>query len=149
LALALFPVMVIWISYSINQYFFSGLPWLELDDPVLIKGLVGTGILIIMIYWLQIYLSIRRLKPLITEPSLGLRIKKYIPVVLIRFRSFSLMLLVIGLGIFLTAKITFLYLLPIPLLSFIIYWPSRWRIAKDLKLKAEEKEILGNKTLGV
>jgi hypothetical protein len=55
----------------------------------------------------------------------------------------------IGLSVFLTAELLFLYLLLVPLLLFMTYWPVRWRVSKDLRLKHEEKEILKNKALGV
>ena len=149
LVLALLPVIIVWAAYLMNQYFFSGLPWLQPDDKILLKAVGVTAIIIILIVLLQAYVIKSKLRKIIAEPSLGTRIKQYASIVLIRFRSFSFMILLIGSGVFLTSELHFLYLLPVPLLSFIMYWPIRWRVSKDLKLKPGEKEILKNNTLGV
>ena len=149
LVLALIPVILVWIAYLINQYFLSGLPWLQPGQKILLIAIGGVGIIIILIFWVQAGVVKSKLKKILTEPSLGVKIKQYIPIVLIRFRSFSFMLLMIGLSVFLTAELLFLYLLLVPLLLFMTYWPVRWRVSKDLRLKHEEKEILKNKALGV
>ena len=149
LGFAILPVILVWAAFLLNQNFFSGLLYLEVKDGWLIRATIGTGLLLLIVFLTQANLAKVRLRRFSAEPSLGLRIQMYISVVMIRFRFFSLMLLVIGTGIFLTTELIFLYLLPVPVISFVFYWPGRWRMARDLKLKPEEKEILKNSALGV
>ena len=149
LAFALFPVIIVWILYLVNLNFFSGVPLVHLESKTIWLVVSVTGI-IIMLVFSAVYLTIKiRLKRIMSEPSLGGRMKLYINIVWTRFGSFSFMLLLIGAGIFLTANLAFLYLLPIPVISFLFYWPSQPRMSKDLKLKPEESEVLKNKNLGV
>lgn len=149
LALALFPVILIWVAYLVNQYFFSGLPWLQFS-PEIIREFVGAiTILIVLSYGLLYVFIKKRLKEIKPEPSLGLRMKHYIKIVFTRFRSFSLMVLLIGVGIFLTNDLNLLFPLPIPIVLFLTHWPTHKRMTFDLKLKPEEQEVLKNKSLGV
>lgn len=149
LALALFPVVLIWAAYLGNQYYFSGLPWLQVSKEIIREFVGAITILIIFSFGLLYILIKKRLKEIKAEPSLGLRMKLYIKVVLIRFRSFSMMVLLIGVGIFLTANLNFLFPAPIPVVLFIYFWPVHKRLSIDLSLKPEEQEVLKNKTLGV
>jgi hypothetical protein len=148
LALILLPVVVILICYFLNQYFSLALP---LSEQVLgdweILAIEISGILVLTILFLAI--SARKLRKLKSEPGLGKRMAGYIVIVMARAWTFSAMLLIIGVTVFLTGKLIFLYPLPYVGLLFLIYWPSPGRMAADLRLKSEERDIIKNKKLGV
>jgi hypothetical protein len=148
LALILLPVVVILTGYLTNQYFALGLP---LSDPVLgvweILALEISGMLVLTI--LFVWISVRKLRQLKSEPSLGKRMSGYVSIVMTRAWSFSAMLLAIGITLFFTGNLIFLYPLPCVGLLFLIFWPSPTRMAADLKLKSEERDIIKNKKLGV
>jgi hypothetical protein len=148
LGLVLFPVTVVLAAYIIDQYFFSGLPWL-LAEEWLISLIYLTSTVMTFLFFFQYWQVARAIRPMRLEPSLGKRISSYIRIVMIRFRTYSLMLLLIGTGVFLTGDLTFLYLLPVPILLILLYWPFLYRMSKDLKLRLEERDILKNKSLGV
>lgn len=148
LGLVLLPVMVVLAAYVMDQYFFTGLPWLPIDIWLVRLIYLVTTVMAVLIFF-QYWQVARVIRPMRLEPSLGKRISSYIRIVMIRFRIYSLMLLLLGTGVFLTGDLTFLYLLPVPILMILFYWPFLYRMSKDLKLKSEEREILGNKKLGV
>ena len=149
LALVLLPVTLLLAAYTSNQYFFSGLPWLIVDEGLLVKMTAGVAVLIIFLSAIIVWMSHPKLKALSKDPSLGNRIMGYVPIVTLRFRMLSLMLFIIGSGIFLTGSLMFFFLMSIPVFQLLIYWPVASRMAKDLRLKFEEREILKNKSLGV
>jgi hypothetical protein len=148
LALILLPVVVILICYFLNQYFALGLPLSEqvLGDPEIL-AIEISGMLALTILFLAI--SVRKLRRLKSEPSLGKRMSGYILIVMNRAWTFSGMLLIVGVTVFLTGKLIFLYPLPYVGILFLIYWPSHSRMSTDLKLKTEERDIIKNKKLGV
>lgn len=148
LALILLPVVLLLIGYFINRYFSFGLPFnvLPLADFEIL-ALEIASLLIITIAFLAI--SSRKLKRLKPEPSLGKRISGYVLVVMTRAWTFSAMLLIIGISVFLTGNLMFLYPLAYVGFLLLIYWPAPTRMASDLKLKPEERDIMRNKKLGV
>lgn len=148
LALILLPVIVILTCYFINQYFALGLPLSEnaLTDWEIL-AIEISGILVLTILFLAI--SARKLRQLKTEPGLGKRMLGYVLIVMTRGWIFSAMLLIIGVTVFLTGNLIFLYPLPYAGLLFLIYWPSPTRMSADLRLKSEERDIIRNKKLGV
>ncbi len=149
LGLVLLPVLVVLGAYVSNQYFLTGLPWLGADETLMVRLLWAETVITLLFIALQLGMASSKLKALRPEPSLGKRITGYVPVVMARFRIFSLMLLTIGLNVFLTGELAFLFFLPFPVIFILAYWPFRIRMAKDLRLKHEESEILKNKKLGV
>jgi hypothetical protein len=148
LALILLPVVVILICYFLNQYFSLGLP---LTDQVLgdweVMAIEISGTLVLTILFLAI--SARKLRRLKNEPGLGKRMSGYVLIVMTRAWTFSGMLLIIGVTVFITGKLIFLYPLSYIGILFLIYWPSPTRMSTDLRLKSEEQDIIKNKKLGV
>jgi hypothetical protein len=148
LALILLPVVIILTCYFINQYFSLGLPLSEQDlDDLEILAIEISGVLVLTILFLAI--SAQKLRQLKSEPGLGKRLSGYIAIVMTRGWTFSAMLLIVGVTVFLTGKLIFLYPLLYVGILFLIYWPSPSRMSADLRLKSEERDIIKNKKLGV
>ena len=149
LVLVLFPVVVVLIAYSANRYFLEGLPWIKADGIVL-GQLLGFEMGVLgLLATIQHWMVADKLKKLISEPSLGKRISGYVPVVVIRFRALSMMILAIGLIVFLTGELLLLSTLLICAFLLFVYWPFPKRMSKDLKLNQSEADILKNSSLGV
>ena len=149
LGFTLLPMLCLLAVYGLSYFSLVELPRVTVEEADLPSYQAVIGGLILLMF-LSLYFRVRgRTNKLITEPSLGARMNGYSVVVLIRFRAFSIMLLIVGFVVFLSTEISFLYQLIVPLLAVFHYWPSRARIAVDLKLKTEEKEILRQDTLGV
>src|SRR6185436_1634523 len=80
LALVILPVLMVWAAYAASQYFFSGLPWMELDDASLIRWVATGGMCLLSVFGLQWSMLRGRLKALTQEHSLGERMRLYISV---------------------------------------------------------------------
>jgi len=149
LGLVLLPVLLVLAAYISNYYFFSGLPWFKVEENMLEKVVaIETGIVFLLTLFM-VWMGSSKIRTLMIEPSLGKRMAGYIPIVLIRFRMFSLMVFLVGTGVFLTGELMHLVILPVPVILILACWPLRCRMAKDLRLKPEEHDVLKNKNLGV
>lgn len=74
--------------------------------------------------------------------SLPDKLLKYRKPMFVRFITLNTAGLMIAVGFFLTATLYLIYLQMVVMLFFIIYKPSRFKIASDLKLNNREKEQL-------
>jgi hypothetical protein len=149
LGLVILPILLILCAYLGNQYFYTGLPPLKVDKPTLVKILCMDAGIIILLFGISVWIVSTKLKVLRVELSLGNRMAGYVIIALIRFRIFSLMILLIEIGVFLTGDKLFVYLMPIPTILVFTYWPLRSRMVRDLKLKPQEREVLKKSLLGV
>jgi hypothetical protein len=149
LGLVLLPVLFILIANFFNQHFLSGLALTASTGGILVEVMTVEGSVFIILFGVMQMLVALKLKPLRNDPSLSNRISGYIPIVMIRFRFLSIMILVIGTCVFLIGDLILLAPLPFIAVLTFIYWPFNTRLARDLKLKPEEWDILKNKSLGV
>ena len=148
LGLILLPMLVVLAVYLVSTYIFNTPNWIaitHLSGGQLIILEVGIPAILMII---QLVLTVKSLKQLRREPSLGKRMSYYVPIVMTRFWVLSIMLLAIGGLTFFSSNLNLLY--PLPVIGFLglIQWPSVTNMARDLKLRPEEIKIMRTKTMG-
>ena len=149
LGLVLLPILLILSAYFFAQYFSIDLTIETSTEDLLVELMtIELGISILLIGAMQLKVS-GKLKALRIEPSLSNRMSGYIPIVMIRFQIFSFMVFIIGTCVFLTVDILPLAPFPIIVILILLYWPFHSRMARDLKLKPQERDILKSKSMGV
>ncbi|MFN7655940.1 MAG: hypothetical protein ACK5PC_22075 [Cyclobacteriaceae bacterium] len=83
-----------------------------------------------------------RFKALMPEPSLGIRLEKYLSAGFIRIKALAAGSVFMAIGLVLTGHPYFTIYFSISLLWLFFIWPTPGRVSKDLKLKGDEQKMV-------
>jgi hypothetical protein len=84
----------------------------------------------------------KRLKKISEEPSLGRKLDLYYPIAKRKIKSLVWVSLLLGVGFFFTADDRFSIYFGGIILWYAWQWPSPRKVARDLKLKGDEREMV-------
>jgi len=84
----------------------------------------------------------RRLKKISEEPSLGRKLDLYLPLAKRKIKSLVWVSFLLGIGFFFTSDERFSIYFGAVILWCAWQWPSPRKVARDLKLKGDEREMV-------
>lgn len=77
-----------------------------------------------------------------SEPSLGIRLDQYVRVVMMRVVAAVLTSLLMAIGLFLTQHQYFTIYFAVLVLWIVLQWPTPGKVARDYRLKGDEKQMV-------
>lgn len=105
--------------------------------------IIGFLSFIVMLDWIisGIFFK-RKIAALRREQSLGHRLENYANLTIVRFAIISSGGLTMALGLYLTNHQVFMVLFVLNIILLSLFWPVPGKIARDLRLKGDEREMV-------
>lgn len=138
-------VMFIPIGVFLAVYYFllvGNLTAIIQDEELIQVILIAFPIISVINLTIVHLVAAARFKALIPEPSLGIRLEKYLSAGFIRISSLASGSVLMAIGLALTSHAYFTIYFSISLLWLFFIWPTPSRVSKDLKLKGDEKKMV-------
>lgn len=110
----------------------------ELTDMILIVFPAIAIIDLTIVHWL----TAKRLEQFMAEPSLGLRLDRYVKVVTFRTAAIAVASVLMAIGLFLTHHKYFTIYFVLIVLWTVWQWPTPRRVCRDYRLKGDEKQMV-------
>ncbi|MFM8913399.1 MAG: hypothetical protein ACKOE6_10880 [Flammeovirgaceae bacterium] len=88
------------------------------------------------------WLAARQLAQHASEPSLGVRLDRYVKVVMLRAAAALMTSLLMALGLFLTQHMYFTIYFVVIIMWVIWQWPTPRKVGSDYRLKGDEKQMV-------
>jgi hypothetical protein len=112
------------------------------EEEVIQVILIGFPLLFIINLTIVHLVAASRFKALMPEPSLGIRLEKYLSAGFIRIKALAAGSVFMAIGLVLTGHPYFTIYFSISLLWLFFIWPKPARVSKDLKLKGDEQKMV-------
>jgi len=138
-------VMLLPIAEFLSIYYLilSGvLPPIVYEELLVIVLLILFPILVLTLLTIVQLEINKRLKKISEEPSLGRRLDLYVPLAKRKIRSLAWASVLFGVGFFLTSDDRFSIYFGGIILWCAWQWPFPRKVARDLKLKGDEREMV-------
>lgn len=125
------------LAFSLIYYFGSAVP----AEPRTEFFIVIVSA-VVMDWAMGMIIFAKKIKSVRNEQGLGVKLDKYFKITIVRFSILSSASLMLALGLYLTGSDVFTWLYIAGLLLSGFLWPTGRKVAEDLHLKGDEREMV-------
>jgi hypothetical protein len=138
LQIVYFILLIVPLSVFIALYFFaseySAVPRREYFIVIPLVAVAG---------WLLAIITFnKKIKSVRNLQGLGVKLQKYFNITIVRYSFLCSAALILAVGYYLTHNDTFTGLFLVGLIHSLFYWPTGPKVAKELALRGDEKEMV-------
>jgi len=114
-------------------------------DPVMPSSPMLTTIVLVFVTvdWITVlFVTSNKMKSVRKEQGLGLKLEKYFTLTIVRYSAVAFANLALGVAFYLTHDNIFSIVFGVNLLASMIFWPAPHRVARELRLRGDEYEMV-------